>query len=244
MKRIASLMLVDILLVCACAFALNGTDYPAWDGASAAENSICGGFGGHMLKLDFDPSAEYSNLNGGTLQACFFAFDASERNYLEMYLQLESDISAGDVLTSDKPSSLTSVTLYEVAQNAEDIYFAGQVAGYAYPQGSSYEIHIEDVQQSAGSLIVRGTLSALLYRFDEADMPTGETLALKDLQFHFELPLNGVSPSATPKSQATPKASAAPAPTPTAQPDNADAVPRTTMDPHPAFTLPPDYRVI
>lgn len=265
MKRIAVLLPVLLLLLGTCAFALNGADYPAWDGASPAQNSICGDFGGSRLRLEFDPSAQYSNISAGTLQACFFAFDAAEENYLEMYLQMPDDVAAGDVLTSEKGIALTSVTLYEVAESFEDIYFAGQFAGLAYPQGSSYEIRIEEANRGADKLSVRGSLNAVLYKFDANDRPTGEIFRLSGVQFHFEMSLGGTAappaapgasampdPTAAPEASAVPENSVAPEASsgpvftlpPQLVPYFATPTPRPTMDPHPAFTLPPDYRVI
>jgi len=262
MKKTACMLLSLLFLFCARAFALHGANYPAWDGASPVQNSICGSFGGDSLKLEFDPSADYSNLKGGMMQACFFAFDAARENYLEMYLQMPEGIAAGDVLIPGKDASLTSVTLYEVAETYEDIYFAGQFMGYGYPEDSLYEIRIEECVRSAESLSVRGSLSGVLGKFDANDRPTGESFRLSDVRFHFELPLSSAAAapraSEAPSASAPPKASAAPdlpsVPAPSASPAATlppqlfpflpTATPRPTMDPHPAFTLPTDYRVI
>lgn len=248
MKRIAAALLALMLFLSACALALSGTTYPAWDGISAPDNSLCGEFGGNKLKLDFDAAADYSNVSGGFIQACFFAFDSGEQNYLEMYILLPQDAAAGDVFSSTS-ASMSSISLYEVSKDSDVLYFAGQIAGFAYPDGSSYEMRITDVQQGGGSITMAGTLNGTLCRFD-ADTPTKETLELKNLSFHFTLPFDGASaaPSAAPLPSPIPTPESSAAPFQTRPPQTAPSVkpiaPKHTMDPHPAFTLPPDYAII
>ena len=244
MKKIAALLLAILLILNCCAFALTGSGYPAWDGAALPTNSLNGYFGENMLSLEFDPAGEYSYIADGLLTACFFAFDAGEQNYLEMYLMLPENISAGDVFSSADMRGNSSISLYEVSRNDESLYFAGQLAGMAYPGGSDYEITIESAALENGSLRVSGRMHAALVRIEDSFI-TGENLTLKDCAFQFEMPVQGAKlPQQSFAPAVTPKPSGAPSQSPLPENTLIPKKPTYTMDPHPAFTLPPDYRVI
>lgn len=256
MKKIAAILLVLCWMLTACAFALTGSGYPAWSGAAVPENSFCAYFGGDMIRLEFDSAPEYSYIEDGLLTACFFAFDEKQQNYLEMYMVLPEGVASGDVYSSADRRGDSSISLYEVFMDGEDLYFAGQLAGNVYPGGSDYEITIDSVSQENGCLNVQGRLHATLCRI-VGYVPTDETLTLKDASFRFSMPLTG---------DVQPRQSLAPENTqqPFAMPENTQQpfqlpeesqfplpevtpkvkAPAYTMDPHPAFTLPPDYCVI
>ena len=134
MKKIAVILMVIMLLQAFCALAFNGTGYPAWDGVSAPQESFCGNFGPDALALEFDPDPVYSNIADGVLTACFFAFDAAEQNYLELFLVLPENISAGGVYSSADPGDISSLSLYEVFREGEILHFAGQLMGVPYPE--------------------------------------------------------------------------------------------------------------
>lgn len=248
MKKLAAMLTALALLLCASAFALSGTDYPLWDGASAPKNSLYGDIGGQGLLLSLDDTAEYSNVADGMVQVCFFAFDKAEQNYLEMYLLLPESAAAGDVFSATS-SGMSSISLYEVNKTGDELYFSGQVSGFAYPSGSSFELRIESAQTADSTLSMSGTLDGTLVKFQD-NTPTAETLVLSGVKFDFTLPLGT---NRAPKASAVPEAPAQPAPSvepkqsaapqlpaPTAAPK----APQPTMDPHPAFTLPPDYAVL
>lgn len=248
MKKLASILTVLILILCTSAFALNGADYPVWDGTSTPENSLYGNIGGQNLILSLDTTSEYSNVADGMAQICFFAFDKAEQNYLEMYLLLPESAAAGDVF-SPTGGGMSSVSLYEVSKDSDELYFSGQVSGFAYPSGSSFELRIESAQRNENALTMRGTLEGTLIKFRD-NTPTEETLALSGIEFEFTLPLNA---SRAPQESAEPKASVQPLPSvqpmPSVAPQlpvptTAPNVPQPTMEPHPAFTLPPDYAVL
>lgn len=246
MKKMLTASIILALLLCVSAFALNGADYPTWDGVSEPIDSVCGNIDGSDLLLSFDSSPDYSLLADGMLQLCFFAFDAAEQNYIEMYLLLPESAANGDVF-SPASSSVSSVTLYEVFQSGEDIYFAGQIAGMAYPDGGSYELSLEKVERSASTLSMSGTLSGTLVRFSD-DMPTDETLSLSNLRFNFSLPL---SDTASPESTAAPEDEETLQPSLSPLPSSApvQTLPPTSaaepaLEARPAFTLPPDYAVL
>lgn len=249
MKKITALLTALALLLSACALAFTGNGYPAWDGAAAPQNAFCGAFGGDSLRLDFDSDPTYSSVLDGMITACFFAFDSAEQNYLEMYLMLPENAAAGDVYSSAAAGDRSSISLYEVSLGGEDLYFAGQLMGSAYPGGTSYEIRIDSVDRTDTSITLQGSMNARLCKIVSSYV-TDEYLDLASAAFQFTVALqNGSAPAADPTQQ--PKAGGQPpfglpAATPTPTPDFAPKAkaPAYTMDPHPAFTLPPDYRVI
>lgn len=224
MKRMAAILLAMVLL-CAHALAFSGAEYPAWDGAELPDNSIGLSFGGEKLLLEFDPSADYSKVENGEIQACFFAYNKAETHYLEMYIVLPQDIAAGDVISGKNTGAgakFGAVSLYEVSKTGEDSWFASTDEKGAYPEKSSLEIVIEKAIITGESIMVSGSLSAGMCRY-MGSLPTDEMLQLSDARFQFALPLKG---NAVPQ---LPGASAEPAP-------SAPAVKQ-----FPAFTLPPDY---
>ena len=248
MKKLAAILTALVLILCMSAFALSGADYPLWDGTSAPKNSLYGSIGGQNLILELDTTAEYSNVNDGLAQVCFFVFDKAEQNYLEMYLLLPENATAGDVF-SPTGGGMSSISLYEVNKDSDELYFSGQVSGFAYPSGSSFELRIDSAQRSESALSMSGTLDGMLVKFKD-NQPTEETLALSGVKFDFTLPL---SASRAPQASAQPKAPAQPLPSAEPKQSAAPQLPapteapkavQPTMDPRPAFTLPPDYAVL
>lgn len=213
MKELAALVLILLLMGNVCALALNGTGYPAFDGAELPDDSLGGSFGGERLLLAFDPSADYSNLWQGSLQLCFFAFDERQENYLELYLLLPEDLAAGD----GSDLAFASVNLYEASSSHELLYCAAREGDAIDPAGARLELTLDRVDVGANQISASGTLNGLLCAYS-GDIPTGETLELEDVRFDFTLPLSqSALPSGAPDGSALPGGI------------------------KPAFTLPPDY---
>ena len=229
MKKFVSVLIALIFILCMQAFALQGSGYPTYDGSNFSDNHIAGSFAGESLMLGFDPAGDYSSVSNGIIQACFFAFDEDETHYIEMYLELPVNIQSGDKITSSdflrNISTPAAVSFYEIDQDTEILYYAGSMLGMPYPDGSSFEITIDEANISDTSVEVSGSLSAVLTRF-EGTNPTGETMPVTDAQFHFLLPVGA--------------AAITPQPAPDASP-NIDTNPLPNFNPAPAFTLPPDY---
>lgn len=220
MRKIFALFLT-LALLCASALAFEGDGYPAWDGAAHPANAAYGSFDGQSLQLEFDPTPEYSLVDGGIAQLCFFAHDSDRSHYLELYLMLPANVQPGDVLTQETLlMEGCSITLYEVLPNGEDCYYAAQFMGMPYPDGSSFELRIDAAENTAEKLSLRGSLSAVLCRL-MGDFATGETLSIDKIAFDCSLTLTGASPFSGNAEGANPF-STAPAPAP-------------------GFTLPPDY---
>lgn len=196
MRNLIGFLLLCILLAQNCALALTGIDYPAWDGATPVQNALAGSIDGANIYLEFDASADYSMRGEGYLLACFFAYDAAEQNYIELYLLMPETIAAGDVITPQTAAAngaeLASISLFEVyASGDESEYAAGQIADQAYPVDSSYSIAIESAQIAEDKAIVSGKLDATL-------SDGTRTIALSGVQFHFALPTGNASAAPQP----------------------------------------------
>lgn len=186
-RRILAAVLALCMLPLSCALALVGDGYPA-PGDTLSADSISGTFGDTPLMLEFDSSSEFSYLENGAICACFFAFNEAEDHYLELYLTLPADVSAGDVLASDDPTCTgVSVYLYEVTADGEVLYCVDQLLGVAFPEGSSYSIRISEAVQSDAALTLRGSIAATLALSGDTAAP--QTLSLTDVNFDFTLPL-------------------------------------------------------
>lgn len=254
MKKIAAALTALALLLSAFALAFEGAGYPGWDGVTAPENGLNATFGMDRISLSFDPSADFSNVLDGTVQACFFAYDASEEHYLELYLLLPQDAAPGDVFQSGDGKNC-AIFLYETSLSGETFYYAGSEDA----DGSSYALSLDAVERDATMLGMGGSFSARLCRYS-ADRPTQDFLTVSEASFRFVLPLNSLpSPTQAPGGGAPslpeatdppfpgePEASVAPFPAFPSEPEaSAAPFPAFPDAPHashsPAFTLPPDY---
>ena len=217
MKRFAALLTAVLFLFGASALAFDGVGYPPWDGTSAPQNSCGGAFGDERISLAFDPSDDYSNVMDGVVQACFFAYDSSERNFLELYLLIPRNVAAGDVLRSEE-SKDSSIYLYEISMDSETLFFAGDLGGA--PDGSSFVLTIDSVETTDAAIHMSGSLTARLCRYD-GSAPQRDFLSISEAYFDFSLPLDGDSP----------------APSSTQEPEQfVPGLPDTAT-----FTLPPKY---
>lgn len=200
MKRFAALMTALILLLSAPALAFTGQGYPEWDGATIPDSGFCGALDGERILLSFDPSDEYSSVEDGLVQACFFAYDSTERNFMEIYLLLPQDVAPGDVLASGQDLDC-SVYLYETVDGNETFYYAGDL-GTNLTSSSSFEINIESVEKTESAISMRGQLTAQLTRYDREIIGQEELLTIGEAHFSFSMPLGGSAfapaPSQTP----------------------------------------------
>lgn len=225
MKRFAALLLAFMFLLNASALALDGEGYPSWDGMTVPDNGLYGAFEEDSISLSFDPAAEYSNVMNGLIQTCFFAYDATEQTYIEMYLTIPQDVVSGDVLRSGDGTD-SAIFLYETSVSSETFYYAGDSDALRSDIVGNFEMTIESAETSEAAITMRGKLTAQLCRYVNG-APGPEFLNVREAHFSYTLPFSG--------------SAFAPAPTP--EPDaSAPDLPgtRTPNAGVPAFTLPPD----
>lgn len=237
MKRTFAVLLSVLLLLTASAYALDGVGYPSFDGSVQQDDTLGGSIGDESILLEFDGTADYSYSINEYIQVCFFAFDAEEKYYLELYLMLPESIEDGTVLNPETAFAAgagdCSITLYEVDENDDSVtYYAGQLLGSAMPASSSFSIAVDNVVRAFGAVSVSGTLNAELCRFD-GGQPSNETLKISDARFNFTLSVGNTAPDPQPGE-------------PDDRSDESQELPEffRSLDPAPAFTLPPDYRKI
>lgn len=193
MKRNAALLIALAMLLSAFALAVEGQGYPAWDGAAIPDDSLCASIGGEDITLRFDPSQDYSNVAEGSIQACFYAYDATGQHYLELYLLLPEGASSGDRFANSDGSGAL-IDLSEVSMSSETYFCADDIGS----DGSSFELSIESAERSATSIAMQGSFRALLRGYDEQDRALPDSIAIEDAHFSFTLPLSGVAPRSTP----------------------------------------------
>ena len=260
MKKLLIFLLAGLMLL-GSASALEGTNYPAYDGAALPSNALAGSFDADRLLLSFDASAEFSMCENGYLQACFYAMSAVSDSYIEIYLLFPQSTASGDVLTPDSMLAAgmkeSSISFYEVRQTQEDFYVSMQNEAGKYPQNSDYEIRISSFTETDIAYAVHGTLSAALAEVREMQ-PTGKVLTLRDVEFDFTLPKSAAPRGGMPETTQEPSESVNPdqtqAPSEFVNPEQTQApfdfaLPEQTHEPadaavFPAFTLPPNYAKI
>ena len=233
MKRFAALLTAILLLMSCTALAFDGVGYPEWDGESAPENSLCGSFGGERISLVFDSSDDYSNVQDGIVQACFYAYDASDTYYLEMYLLIPQDAATGDVLAGGQGLDC-AIWLYESSPDTEVFYFAGDL-GSGLPAANDFEITIDSAETTGSVISMRGHLNAALSCYD-AGLTGAESLRVEDIYFSFSVPTEADSFAPAPTMEPFPSDPDQPASTFPALPELPDVEGGA-----PAFTLPPHY---
>lgn len=194
MKKFAALCIVTAILFSGLALAFEGQGYPEWDGASVPDDSLCAVIDGVGLRLEFDPTPDYSNVEDGSLQACFYAYDASREHYMEVYLLLTEDALSGDSFHSGDGRGV-SIALFETALDSETFFYADDAGADA----TSYTLNVESAQRDARSISMRGSFSAVLRGYDPQDRPLRAQATLEDAHFSFTLPLSGEIFRSTPQ---------------------------------------------
>ena len=162
---------------------------------------------GESVKLAYDASPQYSSIQGGTVQASYYAYGADGKTLYELYITFPETARAGMVITPEY-ASLTneesSVVLIVSADSLETYYFSSLLDGSVYPEGSGFTISIDSISDEGGMVSYTGTLSARLIALDMASGDTSATLEIPSTPFRFTLTgqLSSPLPSAP---QATPQ---------------------------------------
>lgn len=157
-----------------------GSENPPRGDIEAAD-SITLQINGKEVRLAYDASPQYSSIQGGTVQASYYAYDADGKTLYELYITFADTARAGMVITPEY-ASLTneesSVVLISSLDGLETYYFSSVLDGSVYPQGSGFTITIDSVSDEGGAIRYDGTLSASLIALD---MSSGETAATLDI---------------------------------------------------------------
>ena len=125
---------------------------------------------GETLTLDFDDDPMYSMLDGGYVQASFYAYDASDTLY-EIYLLFPDDVTSGSVVTPAVSAAAgmmdAGVILYVTSDSSELYAIASQDESGVYPKETSYAITFDEVTRIGSACTFSGSVEATLMALDE-----------------------------------------------------------------------------
>lgn len=176
MKKIASLLMFMAFILSLAALA---------DGIDIALE-------GGPIHLDFDSGAGYSSVMEGNVQASFYVYaQDNAQDLYEMYLVFPEGVQPGDVITPEyaaQSAPESCVSLIITKNQVETYYFAGQLDGEVYPQGSSYAITIDQVASDGDGTRYSGRLSCTLVGMDMGSGAPLQSVTLSDAAFSFTMP--------------------------------------------------------
>ena len=147
---------------------------------------------GERVILDFDPSAQYSSIANGQVQASFYAYSADNTKLYELYMIFPDTAKPGMVITPDY-SSLTSeessvvLIVSDVQSQQETYYFSSLMDGSVYPDNSNYAITIDDIYEIDGATTFSGSLSATLIALDMSTGEAQDVFEITDTPFRFTI---------------------------------------------------------
>ena len=163
---------------------------------------------GETVQLAYDASPQYSSIQGGLVQASYYAYGADGKTLYELYITFPETARAGMVITPEYAAMTneeSSVVLIVSKDGLETYYFSSLLDGSVYPTGSGFSIAIDSIGDEGGMVSYAGTLSANLIALD---MVSGEVAANLDIPatpFSFTVsgqlsaPLPDDGPRATPQ---------------------------------------------
>ena len=165
---------------------------------SAQSGSITIDIGGAPVALAFDPSRQYSSVIGGSVRASFYAYSDNSVYLYELFMYFPETVRAGSVI--DQQDALRndpecSVALVISTNDEETYYFAGEIDGSVYPQGSSFSIRFDTVESVDGGTAYTGHLTANLGELEFDGTESASTFAIQDAAFSFIFPSENVGNS-------------------------------------------------
>lgn len=201
MKKTVAILLCA-LLATLCAFSLAespfsglfdvlpgepGIETPPRDNPESAD-AIVLEINGESVRLAYDPSPQYSSIQGGIVQASYYAYGPDGKALYELYITFPETARAGMIITPEyalMTSEQSSVVLIESRDGVEKYFFSSLLDGRVYPEGSGFTIGIDSVTESNGSVSYTGTLSASLIALDMASGEVADRLEIPATPFGF-----------------------------------------------------------
>ena len=161
---------------------------PRGDGESA--EGIALQVDGESVFLTYDASPQYSSIQGGLVQASYYAHGSDGQTLYEMYITFPETARAGMVITPEYAAMTneeSSVVLIVSRDSVEKYYFSSLLDGSVYPKGSGFTIAIDSVSPEGDRISYAGTLSATLIALDMASGDVTDTLEIPDTAFRFTI---------------------------------------------------------
>ena len=159
---------------------------PRGDGESA--DGIPLEINGESVQLAYDASPQYSSIQGGLVQASYYAYGADGKTLYELYITFPETARAGMVITPEYAAMTneeSSVVLIVSKDSLETYYFSSLLDGSVYPKGSGFTIAIDSVGDEDGMVSYAGTLSASLIALDMVSGEVAATLDIPSTPFSF-----------------------------------------------------------
>ncbi len=204
MKKLSILLLVALALSAVALgeaplpTPLPDADAPHWEDvlprADAPDGqSITLDIGGEQVTLPFDDSPQYSKIEGGTVQASFYAYSADGSMLYELYIVFPDTAVPGDTITPYSASDSSVVLIVtDIRADREEYFFSSATGGLVYPENSDFRIVLDSAEVSEGVSAYCGRMSASLVALD---MATGEPTATLDLpETEFSFTIGGAKP--------------------------------------------------
>jgi len=184
-----------------------GSDTPP-RGDVGASDGITLTVDGETVQLAYDASPQYSSIQGGLVQASYYAYGADGKTLYELYITFPETTRAGMVITPEYAAMTneeSSVVLIVSKDSLETYYFSSLLDGSVYPTGSGFTIAIDSVGDEDGMVSYAGTLSANLIALDMASGDVMATLEIPSTPFSFTVSGQLSSPLPNDEPQTTPQ---------------------------------------
>lgn len=195
-KLIAALICAALILLPALAEEIPNADAPAGDESSQRQGdsgeTIELEVDGQRIALEFDGSPEYSSVEGGVVQASYYSYSDDGATLYEFYLIFPDTVQPGMVITPEyaaltNEESSVVLIVSDTLSGREQYYFSSLMDGGVYPEGSTYEISIDDIQQIDGATTYAGRFSATLVALNMASGEADAVLEIPETGFRFTL---------------------------------------------------------
>ena len=155
----------------------------------AASDTLELDLNGRALTLHFDPSEQFSNVSGGSVQASFFTYIGGSDDLYELYMIFPRDVQPGTTVDPEYArlsASEASVVMIITIGDKVDYYFAGQSEG---AEGTDYAITFESVEDSGTERTYTGTLSASMVGMDGNTEAEIDSIHFDGARFSFTMPM-------------------------------------------------------
>ena len=164
---------------------------PESRGGTTSDHSFTLNVNGETVQLSFDASPMYSSIQGGMVQASYYAYGGDGVTLYELYICFPETARAGMIFTPEYGAIAgedCSVSLIVSTSATEQTYYFSSLAnGTVYPTDSSFSISIDSADAVAGGYAYAGRLSATLVALDMASGATVGTLSIPESPFSFTL---------------------------------------------------------
>ena len=164
-------------------------DYAPRDGGSEQETMTVQ-VNGETVQLIYDNSPMYSSVQGGLVQASYYAYGADGDTMYLMYIIFPETAGAGMVITPEY-AAITgeecSVVFIVSTSQREQYYFSSVAEGLVYPTDSSFSIAIDSVEGGAAGTTYAGKLSARLVCLEMSNDGAAATLSIPETAFRFTI---------------------------------------------------------